>query len=189
MIYKPAWPWHVWHACIDANSHAYVNVNVMWVCVHCAFFNIIVLVSPSKFHTLLISGVRLLTLRVCTQVYHWICVVFTVRYSRGGRGGRGRGGRGRGGRGRGRGKGPVPTAEELDAELDAYNKQVCSWVSSIIFFGFILVASTQTEPMESWTSSTMPTSWNYNRSFISYFLFSLFIEFRYFVLISRTLVY
>lgn len=43
----------------------------------------------------------------------------------GGRGvtGRGRGGRG-GGRGRGRGgKQPVPTADELDKELDAY-KQV-----------------------------------------------------------------
>lgn len=46
----------------------------------------------------------------------------------GGRGvGRGGGGRGRGGRGRGRGgrgaKTPAPTAEELDADLDAY-KQV-----------------------------------------------------------------
>lgn len=40
-------------------------------------------------------------------------------------GGRGGGrGRGRGGRGRGRDNRPVPTAEELDAELDAYNAQV-----------------------------------------------------------------
>lgn len=52
--------------------------------------------------------------------------MFNDRFGRGGRGSRGRGGRGRGGRGRGRGKGPVPTVEELDAELDAYNKQVSS---------------------------------------------------------------
>lgn len=46
-------------------------------------------------------------------------------FRRGGRGaGRGRGGRGRG-RGRGRDNRPVPTAEELDAELDEYNAQVC----------------------------------------------------------------
>ncbi|XP_071491975.1 THO complex subunit 4-A-like [Diadema antillarum] len=49
-------------------------------------------------------------------------------YNQGRRGG-GRGGmRGRGGRGRGRGRGggnkPVPTAAELDAELDAYNSQI-----------------------------------------------------------------
>ncbi|KAJ8037831.1 THO complex subunit 4 [Holothuria leucospilota] len=45
-------------------------------------------------------------------------------FRRGGRGaGRGRGGRGRG-RGRGRDNRPVPTAEELDAELDEYNAQV-----------------------------------------------------------------
>ena len=43
----------------------------------------------------------------------------------GNRGGRGQGGRGRGGRGRGgRNQGPQKTAEELDAELDAYNAQV-----------------------------------------------------------------
>ena len=41
----------------------------------------------------------------------------------------------------------MPTAEELDAELDAYNKQVC-FINNY-FIGFILVASTQTEPMES----------------------------------------
>ena len=39
--------------------------------------------------------------------------------SRGGAGGRGRGGRGRGGA-----RTKVPTAEELDAELDAYNAKV-----------------------------------------------------------------
>lgn len=43
-------------------------------------------------------------------------------------GGRGGGGAGAGRRGRGggaaRGKRPVPTAEELDAELDAYVKEI-----------------------------------------------------------------
>ena len=47
-----------------------------------------------------------------------ICII-DIRYR-----GRARSGQRRGGRGRARGKGPVPTAEELDAELDAYNKQV-----------------------------------------------------------------
>ena len=50
-----------------------------------------------------------------------ICFVF-----RGGnRGGAGRGGRGRGRGGRGGGQNrKTPTAEELDAELDAYNAKV-----------------------------------------------------------------
>lgn len=43
----------------------------------------------------------------------------------GGGGGRGRGaGRGRGSGGAGRGRRPVPTAEQLDAELDAYVKEI-----------------------------------------------------------------
>lgn len=43
-----------------------------------------------------------------------------------GGGGRGGGGARRGGRGSGatRGKRPVPTAEQLDAELDAYVKEI-----------------------------------------------------------------
>ena len=35
-----------------------------------------------------------------------------------------RGGRGRGRGGRGGGRGPKPTAEDLDAQLDAYNAKV-----------------------------------------------------------------
>ena len=74
------------------------------------------------------------------EVSHSIELIFVdFRYSRGGRGGRGgrgRGGRGRGGRGRGRGKGPAPTIEELDAELDAYNKQVSDHIK-VYIVGFI----------------------------------------------------
>ena len=49
----------------------------------------------------------------------------------GGRGGgsaRGSGGRGRGGRGRGRGRGPPPSADSLDAELDAYRNKVRTYI-------------------------------------------------------------
>ena len=59
-----------------------------------------------------------------------VSYLLDFRTSTGG-GNRGGRGRGRGGRGRGRGGGrqPVPTAEELDKDLDAY-KQVRQWQSN-----------------------------------------------------------
>lgn len=54
-------------------------------------------------------------------LFSFLCVIYSNWRSGGGRVNRGRGGRGRGGRGRGGfQKTPVPTADELDAELDAY---------------------------------------------------------------------
>lgn len=66
----------------------------------------------------------------------------------------------------------MPTAEELDAELDAYNKQVCGLILSVL-----LDSSLYQYRLNQWNlePAAVPTSWDYSRNFISYFPFAPFI--------------